>query len=215
MACEAEDRRLLLIETYDYKASEDEKYSWLYKNGYGVGPVRRTVKFAKGVIPAGALTMLDCGCGRGTLADELTGYKSYTGIDLASSVIEQNRAEHPDRTFTHGCLTEMTYCRAFDVAWCIDVLEHLPPDVIPLALPRLFAAARWQVISVCCTPSKTLSKEGENLHLTIWSPQRWKREFKKHGVILKEMRRGSTYVAVCQPRSSRTDNALKPGRASS
>jgi SAM-dependent methyltransferase len=77
--------------------------------------------------------LLDAGCGSGRTLDELTHYGRVSGVDLSdAAVAAARRRGHPDVYV--GRVEELPYPDAtFDVATCLDVVEHTPDDRATLA----------------------------------------------------------------------------------
>jgi len=165
-----------------YEETEDDKYSWLYENGYGTGPVKKTLDWCASV--AGEdwppNKVLDLGCGRASLIGH--GWKSYTGIDIASSVIKENRRNFPKSHFVHGSISETPFDdHEFDAVFCIDVLEHLPEQIAHESIVEALRVATMGFFSISTRPSYYKSREGEQLHLTVQPAQWWLRLFEKYG----------------------------------
>jgi 2-polyprenyl-3-methyl-5-hydroxy-6-metoxy-1,4-benzoquinol methylase len=153
-----------------YKQKEDKKYSYLYSHGYGNGPVNDVVNRLRDLGYHDFGSIVDLGCGRGSLSQALTGYEKYTGIDIASSLQD---FWWPDSRikFLNGSILEAE--GTFDTAFSIDVLEHLPTELVPEAIERMVKISKSQVIRVSTVPSKCLSETGENLHLTVIPGSTW------------------------------------------
>jgi SAM-dependent methyltransferase len=75
-------------------------------------------------------TVLDVGCGTGTLAGFLPTNVGYLGVDLSESYIEEATRSHPQRTFRRGNVTEMDLSGAtFDLGVAIGLLHHIDDDI--------------------------------------------------------------------------------------
>ncbi|NNG17769.1 MAG: class I SAM-dependent methyltransferase [Gemmatimonadales bacterium] len=164
-------------ESFDYEREEDSKYSALYKEGYGAGPVARLLKWARssGVELAGSKT-IDCGCGRATLlTDHGIAFSRYVGVDISAYQIEKLKGAvaRPEVRFVHGSLDDLPFeGGAFDFSWCCDVMEHIPPFRVGPMLREIIRVSDRSLFSISTRPSVILDAEGRNLHLTV-KPRRW------------------------------------------
>lgn len=103
------------------------------------------------MLPAGAASLLDVGCGNGLFVNEL---------NEASPDIRPHRLHAVDRSATALKHVEVENCRCdisnlpfrdneFEIVTCLEVVEHLPLDIYTAALSELTrVAARWIMISV-------------------------------------------------------------------
>ena len=161
----------------------DRIYSRLYSGGYPIGNPRGLVeKFDL----SKDLKVVDLGCGRASLS---TYFESYVGIDVSSYIIERNR-ETREGVFHRSSLTDLSDVRDFfDLAICADVMEHLPPEDVPKSLAEI---ARLKsplfAFAISTRPSVFLDHEGGNLHLTIWSAEKWVRALEEDFEIRKTIR---------------------------
>jgi 2-polyprenyl-3-methyl-5-hydroxy-6-metoxy-1,4-benzoquinol methylase len=98
-------------------------------------------------------SLLDYGCGKGTMADHLDNVTLYDPCMPEFSVKPQGQ---------------------FDVVACCDVLEHVEPDCIQDVLNDIFGYARKAVYLVISTrpAGKTLA-DGRNAHLIVKSRDWW------------------------------------------
>jgi ubiquinone/menaquinone biosynthesis C-methylase UbiE len=83
-------------------------------------------------LPSGAATMLDVGCGDGTLLGDVRRRWAdiqVTGLDLQPERIEEARARVPDATFVVGSADALPFAdRTFDVVTAITLMSSLPSD---------------------------------------------------------------------------------------
>lgn len=156
---------------------EDEKYSWLYANGYPKGnPEGLCSRFD---IPS-SWKAVDLGCGLGSLSNY---FKNYTGIDGARFVVEKNQKDNKNGTYIHGSLHKVheLVSGSFDVAICADVMEHIPSDQVETVLQSIAKVdANRYAFAISTRPSGILDKDGGNLHLTIWTHQAWENALTKY-----------------------------------
>lgn len=93
-------------------------------------------------ISIGAETILDCGCGIGV---DYGFFKNtpvkYVGIDITPRFLMRARKDYPDIDVREIDILDMPFDdRSFDVVYCKDVLEHVPPKVAEDMINRM-----WQV----------------------------------------------------------------------
>ncbi|MGC3967598.1 MAG: class I SAM-dependent methyltransferase [Pirellulales bacterium] len=155
---------------------EDRRYSELYRRGYGPGPVGSLWKWSVdiGVSWQGA-DVLDCGCGRATLRLKTTDVRHYVGIDVAFFPLMANRRDRSkaDTHYLQACSDRLPFADGcFSIAWCCDVLEHVPEQAVPQTLHELARVAKMLVLSISTRPSRILDADGANLHLTV-RPSEW------------------------------------------
>jgi SAM-dependent methyltransferase len=172
----------------EYQAQEDAKYSWLYEGKYGNGPV---VLFSRWAFPrfrkpTNAISILDWGCGKGS-AQERLGSPYYTGVDIASSVIERNKTRMPKANWLHGDLSDPNIKNSleaeYDLGFCCDVLEHIPEPYLEQAVKQLCELTKTQMIAVSCIPSKHKDKFGQGLHLSVQNAAKWRELISKYTTI--------------------------------
>ena len=76
------------------------------------------------IIPDDVKTILDAGCGSGTLTNYIHGY-TIVGVDRSKEALKHYQHEQ-----VHSSLDDLIFDdNAFDLVICSDVLEHLPPDI--------------------------------------------------------------------------------------
>lgn len=147
------------------------------KPGYGTSGAR-WVAFANDLaISTKAKTLLDYGCGRGTLRYALMKLEpSYTVLEYDPAV--PGKTDKPLRA---------------DVTICGDVMEHVEPDCVYSVLDDIYSISRLGVLFIIATrPAAKHLPDGRNAHLIIepaewWVPklmQRWRmlvfRDFNGH-----------------------------------
>ena len=98
------------------------------------------------LVPPGFSTVLDVGARDGYLSKCLTEhFESVTALDLEKPQFEYDRV-----TTVQGDATALAYPdNAFDVVFCAEVLEHVPPTLLPKACSELARVAKhFAVIGV-------------------------------------------------------------------
>jgi ubiquinone/menaquinone biosynthesis C-methylase UbiE len=167
--------------------SEDDKYSFLWANGYR--PARwklladALLKSGRGV--PGKPTLVDFGSGQGNAVEYFSrkGMKA-TGIDISRYAAERLRERgYPCFWSSLDSLAGIPD-DSFDFGFSNDVLEHIPEPYIDASLAEMRrVCARSLFLSICPTPSRNKSKEGENLHLTVRPKAWWEEKLKGIGAV--------------------------------
>jgi hypothetical protein len=145
---------MLISETYRALNAE------LHSHGkYGLSGYKWAKQVDKLARACEARTVLDYGCGRGTLKIGLEEH-----APLPYSIFEYDPAiagkeEKPDRS---------------DIVVCGDVLEHIEPDCLYPVLDDLAGIARLAVFLVVATvPAMKTLADGRNTHLIVESSDWW------------------------------------------
>lgn len=109
-------------------------------------------------------TVLDYGCGKGTLARGLQGV-AITEYDPAV----------PGKHYVEGVLwdREPAVPAKYDLVVCTDVLEHIEPEHLDATLRTLVGlTGKLCFLAVHCGPAVKTLPDGRNAHL-IQMPPRW------------------------------------------
>ena len=158
---------------------EDSRYSWLYGKGYQPARPLETVEMCG--IPLSA-SIVDLGCGRAELSKH---FERYTGVDVSAFAVGENRKDRRGQ-FHHSSLHDLSCLVGleFDAAVCSDVMEHIPPDKVDAVLQSIAGVcSKVWAFNVSCRPSGTIGPQGENLHLTVQSPEWWQAKLAEFFVI--------------------------------
>jgi len=159
-------RRDLISEPY----LEMQKILHAAPRGYGgrgdkwAGMVRHLIE------TTGATSVLDYGCGQGTLVAALA---PMPGVRFSEYDPAIPLKDGPP-TFA-------------DLVVCTDVLEHIEHDRLNAVLEHLRSLARRQVFVVISTKltAKVLA-DGRNAHLTVKPSSWWKRKMEKAGFMVEK-----------------------------
>ncbi len=88
-------------------------------------------------------TVADVGCAFGLLTEALVDLRiDAYGFDVSPYAISQGREDIKDRLMVHSIMDPIPLRaggRKYDMAICIEVLEHLPPDMTDQAIDNLCA----------------------------------------------------------------------------
>ena len=85
-------------------------------------------------------SFIDVGCGDGRLVKEI--YENFHeskvyGIDTSKSAINLAKALNPNIGFQAVAIEEFYHIEQFDVASCVEVIEHIPPEKLNSFIKRL------------------------------------------------------------------------------
>lgn len=141
---------------------DTQKYLHEQPKGYG----GRGDKWAPAIYSLmkkyGCKSVLDYGCGQGTLAKSLRklSQKIYVG-EYDPAIQGKNFLPDPR-----------------DLVVCTDVMEHIEPDKLGVVIDHIFRLTNIALFLVIATrPSKKFLKDGRNSHLIIEPDSWWKERF--------------------------------------
>lgn len=138
------------------------------RGGYGLSGHKWAQQVYALARQSGAETVLDYGCGQGTLARALVDQFSrqpepIPPIPLPFAFLEYDPA-------IEGKETKPAHA---DLVVCGDVLEHIEPECLYAVLDDIAAIARKAVFLVVATrPAKKTLADGRNAHLIV-EPAEW------------------------------------------
>src|SRR3954471_3118528 len=109
--------------------------------------------------------ILDAGCGSGRTMDELASYGDVSGVDLSPTAVGAARRRGFDDV-RQGSLDALPWPDAsFDVATCLDVVEHVADDRHALAeLRRITRPDGFLLVTVPAYPSLWSQHDVVNRH---------------------------------------------------
>jgi SAM-dependent methyltransferase len=136
--------------------------SFLRQPGQIDHPIRaKIVEEASGIL--GSESILDVGCA--TCIDYPLAKEAglrYTGVDINGKFIEHAKALHPGIDAIQGDAFNLPFQdRSYDIDYCKDLLEHLPPGGYEKALREMWRVARkLMLIAFFIPPIEGPTKHG-------------------------------------------------------
>ncbi|MBC2651533.1 class I SAM-dependent methyltransferase [Novosphingobium aerophilum] len=127
----------------------------------------------------GAVSILDYGCGQGSL-----------GRALGPIVREYD----PAISGKDGAPVPA------DLVVCTDVLEHIEPECLPDVLAHLYALSRTACFVVIATrPAQKLLADGRNAHLIVEDDDFWRERLLEHFTVREWVPLDREFAAVLEP----------------
>lgn len=123
-------------------------------------------------------SVVDVGCGRGAWLSVFEEYGAETIVGYDGEYIDRSRLLIPTECFRSAELTKpLAVKENFDLAVCLEVGEHLPPN----------AASRLVNVLTACAPmvlfSAAIPGQRGTRHINEQWPQYWQRLFADHGFV--------------------------------
>jgi hypothetical protein len=115
------------------------------------------------VILSRAESVIDYGCGRSRLPDIISHYAPCTRYDPA---IPEYAALPADK--------------CFDLAVCVDVMEHIPEEEIDRAIRRISELSINAVFVIDTREAKHVLPNGQNAHVTVRPAEWWRQRLLLH-----------------------------------
>lgn len=170
---------------------EISKYDHVYLNHPEYGQVDAdTPRFVVGLnylkSIRGVKTILDAGVGRGGFYKLIK--NEYDAYGIEPSTVAMEKFLKDDNRIRNICIQDMPgqfSKEVFDVVICLDVLEHIPPEDIDLALSSLaWCAKKYLIFSIANHKSIW---DGKHLHVSIFSFEEWEERLKKYFHVLNQI----------------------------
>lgn len=130
---------------------------------------------------------LGTGTGRAALALAKDGY-DVTLVDIADNCLDPDVAEIAPPVVL-ACLWDddlQLRVGRHDFAVCVDVLEHIPPEKVDAVLDNIFAVSDHGYLGIACFQDTGGRLVGEPLHLTVESPEWWRKKIGDRAQVRKE-----------------------------
>ena len=144
-----------------YRALLQERYT---RAGWGGGGYHHVDVVAEFAMQTLSTSILDYGCGRGTLAQALAVRLRDRGTPFAA---------HDIREYDPGILGKDSLPTPADLVVATDVLEHIEPDKVDVTLKFIRSLAKQGAFFIIATvPAREILGDGSNAHRTI-QPDDW------------------------------------------
>lgn len=115
-------------------------------------------------------SILDYGCGKGTLGKTLRG----AGLDV--------------REYDPGIAKKSSLPNPADLVVSVDVMEHVEPECVAAVINSLASLAqRILFVAISTTPAKRWLSDGRNTHLVIQPGNWWRDQFEKSGFVVRRV----------------------------
>jgi len=139
----------------------------------------------------GEITLLDYGCGAGTLKHALPNITGVKINEYDPCIDEKSATPEPA-----------------DIVVCTDVLEHIEPECMDNVLDDLKRVTKkTALVSICLTEAAKFYADGRNCHLSILPIDIWYSKLRKRFHIVesgkRKMRMHEYYVCVLQAKEIR------------
>lgn len=132
-------------------------------------------------------SILDYGCGKGTLAKTL---------QASGFLVSEYDPGYPGKEASP---------QPVDLVACLDVLEHIEPDCIDDVISDLASLARKKLFVVISTkPSKRLMADGRDTHISLHDGEWWAAQFVNRGFFIDRVWNTGLrlWIALLSPPSS-------------
>lgn len=143
------EQKTLAYDAAYYDVGWDTQWDDMKRYGPMSRHIRRYIK--KLIRPLQFRSVLDVGCGQGSLLQELMqefpGIDPH-GVDLSAAAVEHARRRVPQGTFGTLDLTQGTTGRSYDLLICSEVLEHIEDDVTAMKNLRRMCQGHLVVTTV-------------------------------------------------------------------
>lgn len=164
--------------------NEQQKYEriWEHPEYREISPAEVVFQAINAYLPGyGLLLDFGCGTGRAMLMLKQTGRFQVAGVDIAYNALDD--AAKGQFPFIVSAIEDLPrgLLRA-QYGVCVDVLEHLPPGRVGMALHRIASAVSGSCfIRVANFPESHGGQfVGEPLHLSLMNSEEWTRNLEFH-----------------------------------
>lgn len=140
-------------------------------------------------------SVLDYGCGKGTLFAALEGFEAVERREYDPAIAGKDAEPEPA-----------------ELVVCTDVLEHIEPIHLNAVLRHLAAKTQRKLFfNVATNPSKKTLPDGRNAHLIVRPPEWWREKIAEHFRIVFWQDRGNMGFAFGEAAPKReTDEKARP-----
>jgi GT2 family glycosyltransferase/SAM-dependent methyltransferase len=175
-----------------YGRSYWESYGFpVVAKGHGVNnrlaAIKELLPLATSIrIATGCRKVIDVGCGLGIMVEALQSLgvhangveSSREALDYIPPVVRE-RIQLGDLTSAED-MARLKNAGPFDVAICIEVLEHIPPDLVDTAIRNMAILADTLVVT---TPQPNLWDREDPTHLCVMPRAFWVERFRQAGFV--------------------------------
>mmetsp|Transcript_19760 Transcript_19760/g.41108 ORF Transcript_19760/g.41108 Transcript_19760/m.41108 type:complete len:241 (-) Transcript_19760:109-831(-) len=177
----------------DYADAYDHLYNDTgYHNNPQLSHEANVVNWAHAVVPARQRSVLVLGCSHGKGVESLSklGFNA-SGVDVATKAIDMAKKLRGNTCgapicFKQASLTQIPWEKDhFDAGVSADVLEHIAPEDVPTVTAEISRVVR-SFLFLQIASFKEMARSGEkagmeNLHLSAFNSDWWKKHFVPHG----------------------------------
>lgn len=143
-----------------------------------------------------------CGAGKGGLALQVAGFR-VTLADLTDVGLTDEARALPFQSTSlwHDLAPLARTAGGFDYVFCVDVLEHIPPEYTMLTIARLLAVAdRSLFLAISLRPDEYGAWVGTHLHATVQPFTWWRDRLRDLGTVLEARDALDSGVYLVAPR---------------
>ena len=158
---------------YELQTHRAEDRHWWYRGRRQV--LERVIAGLR--LPARA-RILDAGCGSGRNMVELARHGDVTGVELSPTSVGLARERNAGEVIAGSVLDMPLESDSFDLAVCLDVIEHLADDVG--ALRELRRVAKRVLVTVPTGERELLPEQ------SVYEPTEWVDRFARAGFLVYE-----------------------------
>lgn len=122
-------------------------------------------------------SLLDLGCGTG----RASAYFATRGLNVTLVDFVSSAVEVVGLPFVEACLWELPDTLQADFTFCVDVLEHIPPERVATVLSAIRGSTRKRAfLQIATRPDKFGAAIKETLHLSVHDADWWRDQFASH-----------------------------------
>jgi len=130
-------------------------------------------------------TILDAGCGSGKATEQfMDAGLEVTAVDITDNCIQDRaRRKHIAPFFTQTPLSELSMFNndCFDMVFCVDVMEHIPPVALDATIKELArVCGKYAYFQISLFRDGFGVTIGETLHLSLFSAREWGFKLGRH-----------------------------------
>lgn len=97
-------------------------------------------------------TVLDVGCGSSP-DSRLFDPSQYVGVDVTARFVHSAHHMHGAEIVVQGDARQLPFpSKCFESVYCKDLLEHLPPDMMPVVVKEMMRVSQRQVLFILFRP---------------------------------------------------------------